>query len=89
MVFDANVVIIVVMATNLNSALWRKFVESRLRNRNVESGVFDLDVAPILGYIECRCLALTMCEPLHILIECPVVVSRIEVLLGEVAYFAS
>ena len=54
LVFDANVVTIVVMATNLNFALWREFVVSLFRYRDVEFGVINLDVAPIFGYIERR-----------------------------------
>jgi hypothetical protein len=84
-----TVVASVMAATAASTDLWHELVESLLADWDVESGIFDLDIAPIFGYIERRTPALTMREPLHILLECPIATARVEVLLGEVAYFAT
>ena len=88
LVVIAAVIAIVVVASATTTDLWHELVESLLADRYIEYRIFNLDIGPIFGYIERRTLALTMREPLHILLECPIVTARVEVLLGKVAYFA-
>ena len=85
----ATTVVASVMASAATTTdLWHELVESLLTDRYIEDRIFNLDIGPIFGYIERRTLALTMREPLHILLKCPLATARVEVLLGKVAYFA-
>ena len=81
-------IVVVASASAASTDLWHELVESLLADRYIEDRISNLDIGPIFGYIERRTLALTMREPLHILLECPIVTARVEVLLGKVAYFA-